>query len=71
MDIRPHYNSIPTVNWYRKVVVMSHVPSDALVSDSVPPNLLYCRFRTAESDTGHDCMHIRLKYHSIPTFNWY
>jgi len=51
MDIRPHYNSIPTVNWYRKVVVMSHVPSHASVSDSVPPNLLYCRFGTAESDT--------------------
>jgi len=27
------------------------------VSDSVLPNLLYCRFGAAESDTGHDCMH--------------
>jgi len=48
---------------------MPLVPSDASVSDSVSPNLLYCRFGTAESDTGHDCMHIRLKYNSIPNLN--
>ena len=47
MDIRPHYNSIPTLHLYWKIVVMPHVPSDASVSDSVPPNLLYCRFGTA------------------------
>jgi len=48
---------------------MPHVPSDVSVSDSTPLNLLYSRFGAAESDTGHDCMHIRLKYHSIPTLN--
>jgi len=71
MHIRPHYQSIRTFNWYSKVVVMPHVPSDVSVSDSTPPNLLYSRFGAAESDTEHDCMHIRHHCNSILTFNWY
>ena len=50
---------------------MPHLPSDVSVSDSTLPNLLYSRFGAAESDTGHDCMHIGPHYNSIPTLNWY
>jgi len=76
MDIRPHYNSIPTVNWYRKVVVMSHAGPQAIwptVSDAVPAkSAVAARFGTCLNLTlGMTAMHIRPHYHSIQTLNWY